>query len=300
MQAEGLTTAAGVALEGPLLLTPRVFDDGRGFFFESWNQQAFNAAAGDTTFVQNNHSRSSRGVLRGLHYQLPPHPQGKLVRFVVGEIFDVAVDIRRGSVTFGQWAGARLSAENHQQLWVPAGFAHGFLTLSEQAEVLYKTTDFWDRDCERAIRWDDPQLAIAWPVEILAGAESEFTAPSCRRRMPRRRASSSWHLPICSADVRVAASAGLGSDRNHDRSSPVASHWRSSGRRDRHRCGAARAARCWRAGCERGPSRRARVLPWPHQVGGRTPAGERKLPLKAAPPRPSVWVGSPIGSGPAL
>jgi dTDP-4-dehydrorhamnose 3,5-epimerase len=102
-------------------------------------------------------------VLRGLHYQLPPHPQGKLVRCVLGEIFDVAVDIRRGSHTFGQWVGARLSATNHQQLWVPTGFAHGFLTLSEHAEVLYKTTDFWSPDCERAIRWDDPQLAIAWP-----------------------------------------------------------------------------------------------------------------------------------------
>jgi len=177
MHAEGLTTAAGVALEGPLLLTPRVFGDGRGFFLESWNQQAFNATAADTSFVQDNHSRSSRGVLRGLHYQLPPHPQGKLVRCVVGEIFDVAVDIRRGSPSFGQWVGAVLSAENHQQLWVPPGFAHGFLTLSEQAEVLYKTTDFWSRECERAIRWDDPALAIAWPVEILAGAESEFTAP---------------------------------------------------------------------------------------------------------------------------
>ena len=175
MQAEGLTTAAGVSVLGPLLLTPRVFGDERGFFFESWNQQAFNAAAGDTAFVQDNHSRSSRGVLRGLHYQLPPHPQGKLVRCVVGEIFDVAVDLRRGSSTFGQWVGAYLSAANHQQLWVPAGFAHGFLTLSEQAEVLYKTTDFWSRDCERAIRWDDPQLAIAWPLEPLAGASPQLS-----------------------------------------------------------------------------------------------------------------------------
>jgi len=175
MQAEVLTTAAGIPLEGPLLLTPRVFGDGRGFFFESWNQQAFNAAAGTTAFVQDNHSRSSRGVLRGLHYQLPPHPQGKLVRCVVGEIFDVAVDLRRGSSTFGQWVGARLSSTNHQQLWVPAGFAHGFLTLSEQVEVLYKTTDFWSRECERAIRWDDPQLAIAWPLEALAGAEPQLS-----------------------------------------------------------------------------------------------------------------------------
>lgn len=175
MLAEVLTTAAGVPLQGPLLLTPRVFGDERGFFFESWNQQVFNAAAGDTAFVQDNHSRSSRGVLRGLHYQLPPHPQGKLVRCVLGEIFDVAVDIRRSSPTFGQWVGAVLSADNKQQLWVPAGFAHGFLTLSEQAEVLYKTTDFWSRECERAIRWDAPQLAIAWPLEALAGAEPQLS-----------------------------------------------------------------------------------------------------------------------------
>ena len=175
MQSEVLTTAAGVPVQGPLLLTPRVFGDERGFFFESWNQQAFNAAAGDTAFVQDNHSRSSRGVLRGLHYQLPPHPQGKLVRCVLGEIFDVAVDIRRSSPTFGQWVGAVLSADNKQQLWVPAGFAHGFLTLSEQAEVLYKTTDFWSRECERAIRWVDPALAIAWPLEALAGADPQLS-----------------------------------------------------------------------------------------------------------------------------
>jgi dTDP-4-dehydrorhamnose 3,5-epimerase len=159
-----------------LLLTPRVFGDERGFFFESWNQQAFNAATGDTAFVQDNHSRSSRGVLRGLHYQLPPHPQGKLVRCVAGEIFDVAVDLRRSSPSFGQWVGTMLSAENHQQLWLPAGFAHGFLTLSAQAEVLYKTTEFWNRACERAIRWDDPQLAIAWPLEALAGAGPQLSA----------------------------------------------------------------------------------------------------------------------------
>ena len=159
---------AGTPVAGPLLITPQVFGDERGFFFESWNQQAFAAALEADgqpmqEFVQDNHSRSSQGVLRGLHYQLPPHPQGKLVRCVLGEIFDVAVDLRRGAPTFGHWVGARLSAANHQQLWVPAGFAHGFLPLSEQAEVLYKTTDFWSRDCERAIRWDDPQLAIAWP-----------------------------------------------------------------------------------------------------------------------------------------
>ena len=146
---------AGTPVAGPLLITPQVFGDERGFFFESWNQQAFAAALEADgqpmqEFVQDNHSRSSQGVLRGLHYQLPPHPQGKLVRCVLGEIFDVAVDLRRGAPTFGHWVGARLSAANHQQLWVPAGFAHGFLTLSEQAEVLYKTTDFWSRACERA------------------------------------------------------------------------------------------------------------------------------------------------------
>ena len=160
------------AVQGPLLLTPRVFGDARGFFFESWNERQWNQLLADhgqepVGLVQDNHSRSSRGVLRGLHYQLPPNPQGKLVRCVVGEIFDVAVDLRRSSPTYGQWVGARLSAENHQQLWVPVGFAHGFLTLSEHAEVLYKTTDFWSQPCERSIRWDDLDLAIDWPQEGL-------------------------------------------------------------------------------------------------------------------------------------
>ena len=169
IQADQLTTAAGVPLQGPLLLTPRVFGDARGFFYESWNQQAFAAALVEhgqvaEPFVQDNHSRSRQGVLRGLHWQLPPHPQGKLVRCVVGEILDVAVDLRRSSATFGQWVGARLSADNHQQLWIPVGFAHGFVTLSDQAEVLYKTTDVWNRDAERALRWDDPDVAIAWPL----------------------------------------------------------------------------------------------------------------------------------------
>ena len=182
MQAEGLTTAGGLAVQGLLLLTPWVFGDERGFFFESWNQRAFAAALEAEgqlalTFVQDNHSRSSRGVLLGLHVQLPPHPQGKLVRCVVGEIFDVAVDIRHGSTTFGQWVGAHLSAVNHQQFWVPPGFAHGFLTLSDKAEVLYKTTDFWSCDCERAIRWDDPEVVIAWPLEALTGGMPALEAP---------------------------------------------------------------------------------------------------------------------------
>lgn len=167
MQAESL------AIPGLLLLTPQVFEDDRGFFFESWNASRFaqalasagNQASSPVEFVQDNHSRSARGVLRGLHFQLPPHAQGKLVRCSAGEIFDVAVDLRRGSATFGRWVGVRLSATNHQQLWVPPGFAHGFLSLEHGSEVLYKTTDVWHRECERSLRWDDPALAIAWPQE---------------------------------------------------------------------------------------------------------------------------------------
>jgi len=165
------------------LQEPRVFGDDRGFFFESFNARRFAELTGVTAeFVQDNHSRSAKGVLRGLHYQLPPNPQGKLVRCVLGSILDVAVDLRRGSASFGQWVGARLSAENHQQLWVPVGFAHGFLTLSENAEVLYKTTDFWSQPCERSIRWNDPQLAIDWPEEGLPQgqpllAEKDGAAP---------------------------------------------------------------------------------------------------------------------------
>lgn len=172
MQAERLISQAGIPLSGPLLIQPRVFSDDRGFFFESWNERSFAAVLEADCqpvhhFVQDNHSRSSRGVLRGLHFQVPPHPQAKLVRCVLGEIFDVVVDIRNDSPTYGHWVGAILSANNHQQLWVPEGFAHGFLTLSEQAEVLYKTTDYWNRECERSIRWDDPQLAIGWPTAAL-------------------------------------------------------------------------------------------------------------------------------------
>ena len=168
MRAESSRGSGGAVVEGPLLLTPQVFGDDRGFFLESWNGERWQellATHGQSPvpFVQDNHSRSARGVLRGLHWQLPPHPQAKLVRCVLGSIFDVAVDLRRGSPSFGQWLGAELSAANHQQLWIPVGFAHGFLTLSEHAEVLYKTTDFWSRSCERALRWDDPDLAISWP-----------------------------------------------------------------------------------------------------------------------------------------
>lgn len=148
-----------------LLLEPRVFGDERGFFFESFNARAFAEATGLTReFVQDNHSRSVRGVLRGLHYQIS-QPQGKLVRVVAGEVFDVAVDLRRGSPTFGRWAGVNLSADNKRMMWVPEGFAHGFLVLSESAEFLYKTTDYYAPEHERCIRWDDPQLAIDWPLQ---------------------------------------------------------------------------------------------------------------------------------------
>jgi dTDP-4-dehydrorhamnose 3,5-epimerase len=164
------------AIEGPLLLTPRVFSDERGYFFESWNQRRFAEALGVTPeqaplFFQDNHSRSARGVLRGLHYQLKPEPQGKLVRCVAGEIYDVAVDLRSSSPTYGQWLGARLSGTNHQQLWVPVGFAHGFLTLSETADVLHKASGFWSKDCERSLRWDDPTIGIDSPLESIGGAE---------------------------------------------------------------------------------------------------------------------------------
>lgn len=144
---------------------PRVFDDERGFFFESFNQQTFEDAIGrPVSFVQDNHSHSVRGVLRGLHYQLNPHAQGKLLRVLSGEIYDVAIDLRRGSPTLGQWVGEILSAANRRQLWIPEGFAHGFLVLSDSADVSYKTTDYWDKNSERAIVWNDPQLKIDWPA----------------------------------------------------------------------------------------------------------------------------------------
>ena len=151
-------------LPGVLILEPRVFGDERGFFYESFNARAFAEATGlNPDFVQDNHSRSQRGVLRGLHYQVQ-QAQGKLVRVTAGEVYDVAVDVRRASPTFGRWIGVQLSAENKRQLWVPEGFAHGFLVLSEFAEFLYKTTDYYAPAHERCIRWDDPTLAIEWPL----------------------------------------------------------------------------------------------------------------------------------------
>jgi dTDP-4-dehydrorhamnose 3,5-epimerase len=152
------------ALPGVLLVQPRVFADPRGFFFESFNQRLFDAAVGsNVAFVQDNHSRSARGVLRGLHLQREPHAQGKLVRATRGRIFDVAVDIRADSSTYRQWVGIELDDVDHRQLWIPAGYAHGFVVMSEIAEVQYKTTDYYAPAAETSIRWDDPALAIAWP-----------------------------------------------------------------------------------------------------------------------------------------
>jgi dTDP-4-dehydrorhamnose 3,5-epimerase len=147
-----------------LIIEPKVFGDARGFFFESFNQKAFNQAVGvDVNFVQDNHSRSTQGVLRGLHYQIE-QPQGKLVRVVRGAVFDVAVDLRRSSATFGQWVGAELTEENQRQMWVPPGFAHGFLTLSDVVDFLYKTTDYYAPQFERCIAWDDAAVAVSWPL----------------------------------------------------------------------------------------------------------------------------------------
>jgi dTDP-4-dehydrorhamnose 3,5-epimerase len=162
-----------------LVIEPRVFSDERGFFQESFNEQAFDAAVGKRVqFVQDNHSFSRRGVLRGLHYQLPPFSQGKLVRVVAGEVFDVAVDLRKGSPSFGRWVGERLSGSNHKQLWIPPGFAHGFFTLSESAHFLYKTTAYFFPESERCIRWDDPSINISWPIhgELLISAKDALGA----------------------------------------------------------------------------------------------------------------------------
>lgn len=157
--------ATPLAIPEVILFEPKVFGDARGFFFESFNQAVFNAAVGkDIVFVQDNHSRSAKNVLRGLHYQIQ-QPQGKLVRVTEGAVFDVAVDLRKSSPTFGKWVGETLSAENKRQLWVPEGFGHGFLVLSESAEFLYKTTDYWAPQFERCIAWDDPSIGIAWPSQ---------------------------------------------------------------------------------------------------------------------------------------
>ena len=159
--------ATRLAIPDVVLIEPKVFGDARGFFYESFNQRAFNEATGtDYQFVQDNHSRSSQGVLRGLHYQIQ-QPQGKLVRVTRGKVWDVAVDIRKSSLTFGKWVGTELSEDNQHQLWVPPGFAHGFIVLSESADFLYKTTDYYAPQHERSIAWNDPVIGIEWPAGLL-------------------------------------------------------------------------------------------------------------------------------------
>ena len=171
------------AIDGVLILEPRVFGDARGFFMESYNRSAFAQATGlDIDFVQDNHSRSRRGVLRGLHYQVR-QPQGKLVRVSQGAVFDVAVDIRQGSPSFGRWVGVELSADNQRQLWVPAGMAHGFLVLSESADFLYKTTDYYAPEHERSIRWDDPAIGIQWPLAA-HGIDTPILSAKDREGLP--------------------------------------------------------------------------------------------------------------------
>jgi len=162
-----------------LLIEPQVFGDDRGFFYESFNQNKFEEAMGKKiNFVQDNHSKSVKGVLRGLHYQLPPKAQGKLVRAIQGEVFDVAVDIRRSSPTFGKWVGEILSSDNKKQMWIPKGFAHGFLTLSNTAEFLYKTTDFYSKNYEQAIRWNDESINIKWPMDEPSLSAKDIAAKS--------------------------------------------------------------------------------------------------------------------------
>lgn len=169
------------AIPEVLILEPKVFGDARGFFFESYSEQDFKQVTGlDVKFVQDNHSRSAKGVLRGLHYQLPPHAQGKLVRCVRGAVFDVAVDIRKSSPTFGKWVGVELSEENHRQFWIPPGFAHGFVTLTDTADFLYKTTDYYAPSHDRGIAWNDPAVGIQWPLILSAVQVSakDAAAPS--------------------------------------------------------------------------------------------------------------------------
>ena len=158
-----------------LLLEPKVFGDARGFFLESWNKQTFADLGLNLDFVQDNQSRSAQGVLRGIHYQLN-QPQGKLVRVVSGSVFDVAVDLWKSSPNFGRWVGHELSAENHRMLWVPPGFGHGFLVLSESADFLYKTTNYYAPEWDRGVRWDDPQICIEWPLDVLQGAAPQLSA----------------------------------------------------------------------------------------------------------------------------
>ena len=164
MNSKSLKTNTGITIRGPLIIKPKIFRDNRGFFMESWNKKDLNQLTNSNIdFVQDNHSSSTKGVLRGMHYQVDPVPQGKLVRCVSGKIYDVIIDIRKSSPTFKSWAGVFLDSKDHEQLWIPVGFAHGFLTISNTAEVLYKATNFWSAECEQSICWNDPTISIDWP-----------------------------------------------------------------------------------------------------------------------------------------
>lgn len=183
LECELLKTESGQLIDGPLLINPKVFNDQRGYFYESWNKKIFDdLIKTNLNFVQDNHSRSSIGVLRGLHYQLPPFSQGKLVRCILGSVFDVAVDLRIDSLTFGKWVGVELSQSNKKQFWLPDGFAHGFLTISQNAEVQYKTTQYWNKESERTILWNDIDINISWPLESIVYspilAQKDANAPT--------------------------------------------------------------------------------------------------------------------------
>ena len=184
MDIKYLSSNKGNILEGVCIIKPTVYQDNRGFFYESWNQKLFNKAIGkEVKFLQDNHSSSNVGVLRGLHYQIEPKSQGKLVRCVSGSVFDVAVDIRKSSPTFGEWTSIVLDKENKIMIWIPVGFAHGFLAIEENSEVLYKASKLWSNECERSIRWNDPTINIKWPLEIINNdepnlSEKDANAPS--------------------------------------------------------------------------------------------------------------------------
>ncbi len=169
---EQLSTTKGIKVNGPILIKPKIFRDGRGFFFESWNQKDWEEILKQynqvpQNFCQDNHSKSCKGVLRGLHFQKRPYPQAKLVRCIFGEIYDVAVDIRKNSISYGEWVGTYLNSSNNHQFWIPEGFAHGFLTISQYAEVNYKTTNYWNKNYEESLLWNDSDISINWPLESL-------------------------------------------------------------------------------------------------------------------------------------
>tara|TARA_A100001011_G_scaffold350690_1_gene390173 strand:+ start:260 stop:838 length:579 start_codon:yes stop_codon:yes gene_type:complete len=176
MEIKNLYSNKGEILEGVYTIKPKVFEDSRGFFYESWNQIFFNNAVGETVnFLQDNHSSSNTGVLRGLHYQIDPKPQGKLVRCISGSVFDVAIDIRKSSPTFGQWTSVVLNKSNKLMIWIPVGFAHGFLSLEDNSEVLYKASELWSQEQDRSIRWDDKDINIKWPLKDIKCSEPRLS-----------------------------------------------------------------------------------------------------------------------------